>query len=247
MFRYYAGWATKVAGQDDPDRRPATSSRTRCASPSASCGRIIPWNFPLMMAGWKLAPGARRAATRSIMKPAEQTPLSALRLARADRRGRLARRRRERRQRPGRDHRCRRSSTIRTSTRSRSPARPRSARRHEDPTDKPQARHALARWKSPERLSSRTRPDDPHRRRGLGHLLQHGTGLHRRVPPVRGSRASSTRSIERPRGGRQGDEGRPGPMDEETDIGPLVTRGADGSGARLRGDRPRGGSDPDRR
>ena len=53
--------------------------RTRCASRSASSGQIIPWNFPLLMAAWKLGPALACGCT-VVLKPAEQTPLSALRL-----------------------------------------------------------------------------------------------------------------------------------------------------------------------
>ena len=60
-------------------RFPARST-TRCASPSASAALIIPWNFPLMITAWKLAP-ALACGNTCVVKPAEQTPLTALRLA----------------------------------------------------------------------------------------------------------------------------------------------------------------------
>ena len=77
-FRYYAGWVTRSPVRRTRSRSPARST-TRFASPSA-CGLIIPWNFPLMIAAWKIAP-ALACANTCVVKPAEQTPLTALRLA----------------------------------------------------------------------------------------------------------------------------------------------------------------------
>ena len=77
-FRYYAGWVNKIAGETNPTD-PGRSSTSRCASRSASCGQIIPWNFPLLMAAWKLGP-ALACGNTVVLKPAEQTPLTALRL-----------------------------------------------------------------------------------------------------------------------------------------------------------------------
>ncbi len=76
-FRYYAGWADKIHGQTIPIR-----GRHFCYTrrePVGVAGQIIPWNFPLLMAAWKWGP-ALAAGCTVILKPAEQTPLSALRL-----------------------------------------------------------------------------------------------------------------------------------------------------------------------
>ena len=77
-FRYYAGWPTKIEGETIPVAVPSMFVYTR-KEPVGVCGQIIPWNFPLLMAAWKLAP-ALAAGCPVVLKPAEQTPLSALRL-----------------------------------------------------------------------------------------------------------------------------------------------------------------------
>ena len=78
-FRYFAGWPTKVEGEVIPSGgRDDLLIYTR-KEPVGVCGQIIPWNFPLMMAAWKLAP-ALAAGCTAVLKPAEQTPLTALRL-----------------------------------------------------------------------------------------------------------------------------------------------------------------------
>src|SRR4051812_1540643 len=77
-FRYYAGWVTKIAGETNPLSFPGTFNYT-VREPVGVCGLIIPWNFPLMIAAWKLAP-ALACGNTCIVKPAEQTPLTALRL-----------------------------------------------------------------------------------------------------------------------------------------------------------------------
>ncbi len=77
-LRYYAGWPTKIEGGVLPVAVPAMHCYTR-REPVGVCGQIIPWNFPLLMACWKLGP-ALAAGCTTVLKPAEQTPLSALRL-----------------------------------------------------------------------------------------------------------------------------------------------------------------------
>jgi betaine-aldehyde dehydrogenase len=77
-FEYYAGMASKVHGMTLPVPDNALSMTLR--EPVGVVGQIIPWNYPLLMAAWKLAP-ALAAGCTSIFKPAEQTPLSALMLA----------------------------------------------------------------------------------------------------------------------------------------------------------------------
>ena len=83
MFRYMAGWATKLEGTTIPISVPYTPGAQYLAytlrEPVGVVGQIIPWNFPLLMAAWKLAPALASGCT-VVLKPAEQTPLSALRL-----------------------------------------------------------------------------------------------------------------------------------------------------------------------
>ncbi|GHJ99318.1 putative aldehyde dehydrogenase DhaS [Streptomyces sp. Y2F8-2] len=78
-FRYYSGWPTKIEGETIPVHLPDTLCYTR-KEPVGVCAQIIPFNYPLMMAAWKVAP-ALAAGCTVVLKPAEQTPLSALRLA----------------------------------------------------------------------------------------------------------------------------------------------------------------------
>jgi acyl-CoA reductase-like NAD-dependent aldehyde dehydrogenase len=77
-FRYYAGWPTKITGETLPVSWPKALCYT-LKDPVGVCGQIIPWNFPLLMAAWKVAP-ALAAGCTTVLKPAEQTPLTALRL-----------------------------------------------------------------------------------------------------------------------------------------------------------------------
>ena len=77
-LRYYAGWPTKIEGETIPVGASDTLCYTR-REPVGVCAQIIPWNFPLLMAIWKLAPVLATGCT-TVLKPAEQTPLTALRL-----------------------------------------------------------------------------------------------------------------------------------------------------------------------
>jgi acyl-CoA reductase-like NAD-dependent aldehyde dehydrogenase len=77
-LRYFAGWPTKIEGAVLPVAAPNMHCYTRREAVGV-CGQIIPWNFPLLMAAWKLGP-ALAAGCTIVLKPAEQTPLSALRL-----------------------------------------------------------------------------------------------------------------------------------------------------------------------
>ncbi|MBV8476773.1 MAG: aldehyde dehydrogenase family protein [Acidobacteria bacterium] len=83
MFRYMAGWATKIEGSTIPISVPYTPGTRYLAytlrEPVGVVGQIIPWNFPLLMAAWKLGPALATGCT-VVLKPAEQTPLTALRL-----------------------------------------------------------------------------------------------------------------------------------------------------------------------
>ncbi|WP_371778634.1 aldehyde dehydrogenase family protein [Streptosporangium subroseum] len=84
LFRYMAGWATKIEGNtislSVPYMPGAGFHAYTLREPIGVIGQIIPWNFPLLMAAWKLGP-ALATGNVVILKPAEQTPLSALRLA----------------------------------------------------------------------------------------------------------------------------------------------------------------------
>ena len=80
-FRYYAGWATKIEGNTIPMglAKQGSFHAYTVREPVGVVGQIIPWNFPLLMAAWKLGP-ALATGCCVILKPAEQTPLTALRL-----------------------------------------------------------------------------------------------------------------------------------------------------------------------
>ena len=84
LFHYMAGWATKIEGSTlslsvpyTPDAQYHAYTRKE---PIGVVAQIIPWNFPLLMAAWKLGPVLTAGCT-VVLKPAEETPLSALRLA----------------------------------------------------------------------------------------------------------------------------------------------------------------------
>jgi phenylacetaldehyde dehydrogenase len=83
-FRYYAGWPTKLTGTtNNPSMLLADPSQEFHAytrrEPVGVCAQIVPWNFPILMAAWKIAPALATGNT-VVLKPAEQTPLSALML-----------------------------------------------------------------------------------------------------------------------------------------------------------------------
>ncbi|WP_370067140.1 aldehyde dehydrogenase family protein [Mycobacterium sp. MAA66] len=84
IFLYYAGWATKIEGRTIPVSVPwapgATFHAYTLREPVGVCAQITPWNFPLVMAAFKVAP-ALACGNTVILKPAEQTPLTALLLA----------------------------------------------------------------------------------------------------------------------------------------------------------------------
>jgi len=75
-FRYYAGWADKIEGSSIPVHSPGVMVQT-LREPLGVVGLIVPWNFPLTMAAWKLGP-ALACGNCCILKPAEQTPVTAL-------------------------------------------------------------------------------------------------------------------------------------------------------------------------
>jgi phenylacetaldehyde dehydrogenase len=84
LFHYMAGWATKIEGNtiniSVPYMPGANFHSYTLREPVGVAGQIIPWNFPLLMAAWKLGPALTTGNT-VVLKPAEQTPLTALRLA----------------------------------------------------------------------------------------------------------------------------------------------------------------------
>ena len=77
VFDYYAGAANKLFGETIPVSKPGLDFTLR--EPIGVCGLIVPWNFPMNMASWKLGP-ALAAGNTAILKPASYTPLTALRL-----------------------------------------------------------------------------------------------------------------------------------------------------------------------
>jgi aldehyde dehydrogenase (NAD+) len=76
-FEYYAGWANKIHGETVPVPGPFLNYTLR--KPVGVIGQIVAWNFPMVLAAWKMAP-ALAAGNTVVLKPAEQTPLTALRL-----------------------------------------------------------------------------------------------------------------------------------------------------------------------
>ena len=78
-LEYFAGWTTKIEGATLPVSAPNTHAYT-LREPVGVCAQIIPWNFPLLMAAWKLGPSLAAGCT-VVLKPAEQTPMTALRVA----------------------------------------------------------------------------------------------------------------------------------------------------------------------
>lgn len=76
VFRYYAGWATKIHGETVPVRGPFLHYTLR--EPLGVVAAIVPWNFPLLLASWKVAPALAPGNT-VVLKPASWTPLTALR------------------------------------------------------------------------------------------------------------------------------------------------------------------------
>ncbi len=78
-FRYFAGWPDKIEGATIPVNIPDRLNYT-LVEPLGVCGLITPWNYPLLMAAWKLAP-ALAAGNTVVLKPSRETPLSVLYLA----------------------------------------------------------------------------------------------------------------------------------------------------------------------
>ncbi len=81
-FRYFGGWADKITGETIPvDNKMGNFFCFTQREPVGVCGQIIPWNFPMLMAAWKWGP-ALACGNTVVLKPAEQTPLTALELGR---------------------------------------------------------------------------------------------------------------------------------------------------------------------
>ncbi len=78
VFRYYAGWVTKAGGETLPSRGNAFTFTLR--EPVGVVGAIVPWNFPFLLSAWKIAPALATGNT-FVLKPASQTPLTALKFA----------------------------------------------------------------------------------------------------------------------------------------------------------------------
>ena len=125
VFHFYAGAVDKHYGETIPV---AGGIDVTFREPLGVVGLIVPWNFPLNIASWKLAP-ALACGNTVVLKPAALTPLSALRARRARARGGDPGGRGQRRRRRRLGGRARGSSSTPTSRRSASPARPRSAAR----------------------------------------------------------------------------------------------------------------------
>ncbi|WP_376768842.1 aldehyde dehydrogenase family protein [Amycolatopsis acididurans] len=81
LFHYMSGYATKIEGETIPISAPGQYHTYTRREPLGVVGLIVPWNFPLVITAWKVAP-ALAAGNTVVLKPAEATPLSALRLAR---------------------------------------------------------------------------------------------------------------------------------------------------------------------
>ena len=169
FFYYAAGWRSSTTHSPLASRAPP---------PIGVADQIEPWNFPLLMRAWKIAP-ALAAGNTVVLKPAETTPLTALLLAETF--GRPGFRRASSTSSPATAAPARRSSNTRTSTRSRSPARPRSARRSAAARGHRQETDAQARRQGGEHRSSRTPRSTRPSRESSTDLLQPGPRLLRRL------------------------------------------------------------------
>ena len=199
-FRYYAGAPERLLGDTIPV---AGGQAFTVREPLGVVGLIVPWNFPLAIASWKLGP-ALAAGNTVVLKPAELTPLTALRFAEIARRGRDPGGRRQRRRR-ARAH-------LRPAAR-RAPGR-RQDRVHRLDRGRPldrrrrgrddQARHARARRQVAERRVRRRRPRGRRGGGADGRVRQRRPGLLRALAdPRRGLGARSSSWGARARG--QGD------------------------------------------
>ena len=194
-YRYYAGWADKIQGKTIP-----IAGDYFCYTrlePVGVVGQIIPWNFPLLMQAWKLAP-ALAAGNTVVLKPAEQTPLTALRVGEliveagfpAGVVNMLAGLRSDRRRRHRQPH-GRRQGGVHRVHRSRPPDH--GSRRQ----NQPEAGHAGTGRQEPEHRLCRRRYGSGHRRLPLRPLLQSGPVLLRRFATCLWKRRPMTSSWKR--------------------------------------------------
>ncbi|WP_278259571.1 aldehyde dehydrogenase family protein [Nocardioides convexus] len=199
LFRYYAEAIDKINDEVAPTP-PGTTALIRRV-PLGVVGAVVPWNYPVDMLAWKVAP-AMAAGNSVVLKPAEQSPSSALRIAEPGRGGRHPRRRPQRRPRTGGDHRPgagpaprRRRARLHRLHRGRPPLPP--VRRPVEP----QAGLARVRRQEPAPgLRRRRRPG----RRGEGECLRHLVQPGRRVlgPLPRPGPARGARGVRGPGRGR---------------------------------------------
>ena len=192
-FEYFAGWADKVMGETIPVKGNHLTYTLR--EPVGVVAAIVPWNFPLLLAAWKVAP-ALACGNTVILKPASQTPLTALALGElalevglaAGRAQRHHRRRRDGRPGAGRASGHRQDRVHRRHQHRQGDHAERGRDAEED--------HARARRQVAEHRASRRRPRRRDPRRDDRHLLRQGRGLRRRLAaagrPHRSRTSSST-------------------------------------------------------
>ena len=213
--RYMAGWATKITGQTldvsipfPPGARYTAYTRKE---PVGVVAAIVPWNFPLMIAVWKLIP-ALAAGCTIVLKPSPETPLTALRLART--RGRRAARRVQRRHRRPRVR--RRARATRRSRRSRSRKPTATGKLVGAAAVQNMTRFSLDRRQEPDRDARRRRRRAGARRRRRRRVLQPGAGVRGRIAHLCApQQVQAARG--RPRGRRAVDEARRRPRHDRAD------------------------------
>ena len=198
-FEYYGGLATKINGEVLPVPDDAIAFAMR--EPIGVAGQIIPWNYPLLMAAWKIAPGARAPAARCVLKPAEQTPLSILKLAEDFEAVGTAARRGQHRHRATAPARARRWWRIRDVRQDRLHRQRRGRQAHHAERRRPaQADLARAGRQVAQHLLRRRRLRERGRRRAVRRLHQPGRGLLGREP--RAGAAGHLQEVRRRRGGQ---------------------------------------------
>ncbi len=218
-------FATTPASPPNRKAKPSTSRRRRkrftVREPIGVCGQIVPWNYPLLMAVWKLAP-ALAAGNVCILKPSELTPLSVIRFASLFERTRVPAGRRQHRARTGQPsgHALPRAAT---SIRSPSPAVPRrDAASCIDATGNLKKDLARARRQIAEHRFRRRRLRYGGRLRALRHLLRTRASLLGRFAPDLGALAARRslleRLVERAKKIRVGDG-----FDPQTEMGPIIS------------------------
>ena len=238
MFEYYGGWATKIYGDIPPVGPDAMSLVVK--EPMGVAAAITPWNYPMMMAVQKVAPAIAAGCT-VILKPAEQTPLTALEIPKILEEAGLARRRAERAHRVRRD--VRRAAHVAPERRQGRVHRLEGRRQdhHADRRGHAEARHARARRQVAEHRVRRrgVRRGDPGERER--HLLEPGRDLLGGLARVRRARDLRRRAERagRPRAGRDARrrQGR------GHDDGAARVEGAAGARAVVHRDRPGRGED----